>query len=257
MKVGLTLSGGGARGIAHIGVLKVFEELGFKPDKIAGVSAGSIVGALYANGYSAGQILEIVNRVKLTDFFRPSAFQIPGLFSIERMTDTLLKYLPHNSFEKLKIPLTVSATDINAGEIVYFTEGELIKPILASSCVPLIFSPIRYQGKMLMDGGIMDSMIVEPLSDCEIIIAIHVNPFDKDQTPQSTLGVVARCFNLVMHSNARVNFSKCNLVIEPFALKDITPFSLNKNREIYQIGYKAAKAQEEELKKVLEKVLKS
>ncbi|MCU0443901.1 MAG: patatin-like phospholipase family protein [Microscillaceae bacterium] len=248
MQIGVTLSGGGARGIAHLGVLEALEELGVYPNRLAGVSAGAMVGAMYAQGYAPRKILEIISDLKLSDFFRPSPFKMPGIFNLEKMTALLLKYLPHNSFNQLKIPLTISATEVNLGELVYFSEGELIKPILASCCVPVMFSPIQFEGKMLIDGGVINSMVVEPLeADCQLIIGVHTNPFDKNQPIKSTRSLMARCFNLVMHSNARANFSRCDLVIEPIDLKNITPFKLGKAEEIFQIGYDYTKSMKKEV----------
>ncbi len=124
-KYGLVLSGGGARGISHIGVLKALDEIGLKFHRLAGTSAGSIVGSLYAYGYAPDKILEIVLQTSFLKSVRP-AWTMTGLLSLERLKDVLLKFLPENSFEALKIPITIAATEIIQGKPDYFSSGELI-----------------------------------------------------------------------------------------------------------------------------------
>jgi NTE family protein len=250
MKIGITFSGGGARGIAHLGVLQALNELGIFPDKIAGVSAGAIAGAMYAHGYAPKEILEIVSQFKISSFFNLSRFNRPGILNIEKFEPHLFKHLPHNRFEDLKIPLVVSATDVNLGEAVYFSEGELIKPLLASSCIPVLFSPIEFQGRWLVDGGIINGMIVEPLQDCEVIIGVHSNPFDKGYAIKSTHTLMVRCLTLSIHSNARSNFKNCDVVIEPLSLTKISALRLDKAKEIYQLGYEAVWEKKEEILRV-------
>jgi NTE family protein len=240
MKIGISLSGGGARGVAHLGVLQALQEMDIRPHLLAGVSAGAMVGAMYAQGYSPKEILPIVMKLKVSNFLQPSAFRKPGWFNLEKMDKILRQYIPHNSFENLQIPLTVSATDVNLGETIYYSEGELIKPIIASACVPVLFSPVHFQNRILVDGGIINSLIYEPLStNCQIKIGVHTNPFDKNYPIKSTRGLLARCLSLAIHSNARTNFSKFDLVIEPSALSRFSAVHLSKAKQIYDIGYKA------------------
>src|SRR5215831_15320961 len=124
MKIGITLSGGGARGIAHIGVLKALEELGVKISIISGTSAGSIVGSLYSYGYKPEEIFSIIQKVSVFKSVKP-AWTWTGLLSLDGLGAVLTKHMPENNFEALKLPLTIAATDIKKGETVYFTSGEL------------------------------------------------------------------------------------------------------------------------------------
>src|SRR5688572_5790031 len=143
MKVGLVLSGGGARGVSHLGVIKALDEAGVKFDYIAGTSAGAIVGAMYSYGYKPDEILKILST---TSFFKSLhlAWTWKGLLSIDGLQEVLLKYIPINSFDALKIPLVVAATDIKRGKVEYFSQGELIPALLSSSCVPALFNPFRF-----------------------------------------------------------------------------------------------------------------
>lgn len=249
MKIGLTLSGGGARGIAHLGVLQALEEFGIRPERIAGVSSGAIVGALYANGYSPEEILEIATQTRIFPILRPSSFRQPGIFNLSKVEKTILKHIPHNSFEGLGLPLTVAATDVNKGELMYFDSGNyLSKALIASACVPVMFTPVVFQGRSFVDGGIISSMIVKPLrGNVDKIIGVHTNPFDPGQPLRSTRSLLERCLTLSIHANARANFSDCNVVIEPLALKTVNAFRVDKAEEIFQIGYEEAQKHKEEL----------
>src|SRR5918993_737657 len=140
MKIGLVLSGGGARGICHLGVIKALEEFGVKFDYISGTSAGSITGALYSYGYKPDEIMEMIASHSFARSLR-LAWTWTGLLKLDGLRELFLKFIPENSFEVLKIPVTVAATEIKKGKIEYFTQGELIPAILASSCVPAVFNP--------------------------------------------------------------------------------------------------------------------
>lgn len=143
--IGLVLSGGGARGFAHLGVMKALTELGIHISEISGTSAGAIAGSLFAAGYAPDQILEIIEETNVFDFLRP-VFNKPGLSSMEKVEEVLSNYLSDDSFESLQIKLFVNATDLNSGEEIFFSSGPLIKPIVASACIPVIFSPVAFAG---------------------------------------------------------------------------------------------------------------
>src|SRR6187402_977423 len=135
MKVGLVLSGGGARGISHLGVIKALEEFNVKVDFISGTSAGSITGCLYSYGYKPDEIVKMISTTRFAKSIK-LAWAWTGLLSLDGLKELFIKFIPENSFEALKIPVTIAATEIKKGKIEYFTTGELIPAILASSCVP-------------------------------------------------------------------------------------------------------------------------
>jgi len=141
MKIGLALSGGAARGIAHIGVLQYLEERNIKPCCIAGTSAGSIVGAYYCSGRSISEIKSIVSEMSWKDLFK---LTIPrkGLIKISRFLAMLEEQLGDTTFDQLKIPLIVNAVDLISGEEVLFTEGSVARAVAASCAIPGIFTPI-------------------------------------------------------------------------------------------------------------------
>lgn len=160
-RVGLILSGGGARGFAHIGVIRVLERLDVKVDVIAGSSMGAIIGAFYANGYSADDCYEIAHKTSWRDVFDLSLQA--GLIKGEKLHALLAEYLP-TRFEELKLPLAVATTDVETGEGVFLLTGDLITAIRASSCFPGAFEPVKHLGRTLADGGIVNNLPVDAVS---------------------------------------------------------------------------------------------
>lgn len=240
MNVGLVLSGGGARGIAHLGVVQALHERDVKFSVISGTSMGALLGSLLAQGYAPREVLRIVSSSSFFKSLRPG-FWGNGLLRIERMAEVLLHFLPDNSFGALEIPLSVAATDINAGEIVYFSEGELIAPVLASCCIPGIFRPYSYQGKVFVDGGVLDNFPVSPAQKfADFIIGVHCNPFALQQPVRTTREVLARSFILAAHSKTKDKFNLCQLLVEPPGLSRYTLYDFWKAREIFDVGYEYA-----------------
>jgi NTE family protein len=245
MKIGLALSGGGSRGIAHLGALKALNELGIKPSMITGTSAGSIVGALTAEGYSPDFIFETIQSLGIMKSLK-FAFNRFGLFKMEKVEEILLKYIPHNSFEKLKIPLVVCATDIERGEAVYFNKGELIKPIIASSSIPGIFEPIKFQNRVLIDGGIINNLPLEPLEGvCDFIIGVNVSPVSNNMSINSARDVLVKSMYLSIRNKSNEKIKRCDIGIEPDEIYNYNGLSMSKAKEVYQLGYENALRQAE------------
>ncbi len=160
-KVGLIMSGGGARGFAHIGALRVLTRFGIKPQIIAGTSMGGIIGALYASGYSADEIAALALGTTLRDILDISLQS--GLLKGDRLAGYLRDHLPA-TFEELELPLAITTTDIETGEQVMLTDGDLITALRASASFPGAFEPIEYRGRVLADGGIVNNLPVEAAS---------------------------------------------------------------------------------------------
>ncbi len=237
MKIGLVLSGGGARGIAHLGILKALQEKKIKISGISGCSAGSIVGMMFAAGYSPEHIFEIVVSTATLRALRP-AWSRSGLLRMQKAEEVYLKYIPHNSFELLKIPLTINATNLYAGETVYFSSGELLKPVMASCCIPGLFEPITFNETTYVDGGVLNNMPIEPLiGQYDYIIGSHCNPFGMQKMPKSMSSIVQKSLFLAINNNSKGRLAKCDLVIEPPALKLFDPYDIRKATGIFKAGY--------------------
>jgi NTE family protein len=174
--IGIVLSGGGTRGIAHIGVLRALGERGIFPDCIAGASAGAIVGALYAAGYAPPEMLEFF--IKKNPFrLSKVAFSKPGIIDTAKVVSDFEEYFPENSFEALGRELRIVATDLTRGEPVEFDSGALIPAVLASSSVPLLFTPLEIGDQVFADGGIVSNFPAELLEGrCRALLGVHASP---------------------------------------------------------------------------------
>jgi len=237
MKIGIALSGGGARGIAHIGVLKALEEMGVHIDVVAGTSAGSIVGALYAYGYSPDKIFDIVKQLSIFKSVRP-AWTWSGLLTMDGLNELLLKHIPENNFSVLKKPLTVAATEIRKGHIAYFTEGELVPAIVCSCSIPAVFNPVQHNGGLYVDGGLFDNLPAKPLkTQCDLVIGSHCNHIGTEFDPKNLKNVIERSLLLAINANTQLSRSLCDVVIEPPRMDRYSSFEIGKAQEIFELGY--------------------
>ena len=197
-KVGVALGGGFARGLAHIGVFKVLEEEQIPIDFIAGTSVGSVIGAAYASGISAKELEEIAALVRFKDFSRWT-FSRFGLFSNDKMSIFLHKVLRCKTFEELRIPMAVAATDIITGEPAVFTSGDLVDPVRASCAYPGMFQPVRIEGRLLVDGLLAHAVPAKPLRDmgAERVISVYLAAhWVKPGGPRHVFDVIGQCFSI-------------------------------------------------------------
>lgn len=237
MKVGLVLSGGGARGIAHLGVMKALEELHIPINIISGASFGAIAGAFYADGHTPEEIFKIIVKTNLFKILQP-AINWTGLLNFEKSEHLFEQYLTARTFEELKLPLTVVATNVKKGKSKFFYSGELIRPILASSCLPVIFNPVKIDKKLFIDGGILNNLPVEPLiGHCDKIIGVHTNPIDAKNMPTNMKAVFERTMMMTINYNVYARKRKCDVFLEPKALCRFNVFDFKKGQEIFDIGY--------------------
>jgi NTE family protein len=237
MTTGLVLSGGGARGIAHLGVIKGLQEKGVVIHRVSGTSAGAIVGALFAYGYAPDKIFEILKTLSIFKSLRP-AWTWTGLLKMDGLQELLHSHIPENSFAALKIPLTVAATEIRKGRIHYFSEGELIPAIIASCSIPAIFNPVHFNGGMYVDGGIFDNLPVRPIrNQCDFIIGSHCNHISSNFDGKSLKVVIERSMLMIINANTQVSRKLCDVFIEPPNLDRFGSFDISKAQEIFDIGY--------------------
>jgi NTE family protein len=255
MKIGLVLSGGGARGIAHLGVLKALSEQGICISRISGTSAGAIVGALFGSGYTPDDALKLMETEGFLRHLRP-AWSKMGLLRIDSALDQYRKYMPDDTFEGLQIPMSVAAVDLMAGEVVYFESGELVRPVLASSCLPGIFEPMLINKRQYIDGGALNNMPIEPLEGkVDIVIGSHCNSLTWNRPVTSMRGVIERAIILAVQTKTRERIARCNAVIEPPELARFSTSDLHRAREIFRIGYKHTHSMAKEIDKTLSQTL--
>lgn len=253
--VGIVLSGGGSRGLAHIGVLDALRENGVEPACVSGTSAGAIVGALYAAGYPAGEMFEFF---ETSSPFRPSKLTLrkAGFVDTDKIVEDFRPYFPLDSFEALGKRLFVAATDLVRGRLEVFSSGPLIRPVVASSSVPLIFTPTEIDGCLFVDGGIIDNFPVDPLLGlCDVILGVYASPLSSSDASglQSSFAVSQRALEIGMFHNSRRNFHKCDLVLCPPALAGQPTFALRQSRAVVEIGRAAALDRMDEILALVER----
>ena len=239
-KIGLSLSGGGIRAVAHLGVVEVLERAGVEAEMVAGSSGGALVGALLCDGKSPPEILSLIEEVRLWDIFRGSGRG--GLFALDRLRQVLQSHLSVENIEDLETDFTVACTDLAGGEIHYFDKGPAAELCIASSSLVPIFSPVRYGDLLLADGGFMDNMPVRPMLGCGLpVVGVNVNPI-LPRKPDSVVRTTARALVLMMAANIEASRSLTDFYIEPVDCAAINIFDLTKAREAYEAGKRAAES---------------
>lgn len=283
-KIGLVLSGGGAKGFAHIGVLKVIEEAGIKIDYIGGTSMGAVIGGLYASGYTASQIDSIFQKTNFDELIndyipRASknfyekrndelyAFVLPfnkfrvgipealskGMYNFNLLTRLTRNVKDVKDFNQLPIPFLCIATDIESGDQVLLNKGNLAQAMLASSAFPSLFSPVEIDGKLLIDGGVVNNYPVDEVLKlgADIIIGVDVQDGLKDRTLlRDATKILVQISNLNMIDRMKDNVKKTTIYIKP-DIKEYGVISFDKGREIITKGEEATFAVYEALKKLV------
>lgn len=239
-KLGLALSGGGAKGFAHIGVFRMLEECGLKPDIIAGTSVGSLMGALFADGYSAAEIRELFTGREFSEF---AQLQIPksGLFDSQRFRYFLRRHLRAKNIEDLAIPMVIVATDLDHGESHEFRSGPVVEAVTASCSIPIIFSPVVINGVHYVDGGLFRNFPVSVIrEECERVIGVNVSPLVPQKYKQTIFHIAERSYHYMFRANTLEDREMCDVLIEAEEFGLYKTFDLENVDAISDIGYMAA-----------------
>lgn len=249
--IGLSLSGGGARGIAHIGVLQAMEEHGIYPHYLSGASAGALVGVLYAAGYCPRDILAIFKESSLAKLFKVS---IPssGLSDNSYLIDVLREHLDEDSFEHLPRRLSVSVTNLTTGQYEIHSEGELFRMVAASAAIPILFQGRDIDDEIYVDGGVLNNLPIEPLMGrCYPIVGVNVTPIERKLGLDNMLEVSYRTFDLVMWGNVAPRLKQCDVVLEPGA-HQFALFDIKSADQIFELGYETTLQKMPEIKRLLD-----
>ena len=236
-KIGLVLSGGGARGFAHLGVVKALNERGIYPDIISGVSAGAIAGVFLADGQDPENILGQLTEKGILDY---SSIRLPktGLLSLEGLKKELETKISVKNLKDLKTPLIVTASNISEAKVEYFDKGPINKLVIASSSIPVIFSPVTIGKSVYVDGGLYDNLPVKPLlGKCKKIIGVHINPIHPESNFTNLFKIASRAFHLSVHATLKESIKNCDLFIEPDKLYEYEMFEAKKAEELFKVGY--------------------
>jgi NTE family protein len=215
--IGLALGGGFARGMAHIGVLKVLEEENIPVSIVAGTSVGALIGAAYCSGLSIEELETLSRSCRFTTFARWTVSRF-GFASNDRMVAFLTRTLKVRTFEELRIPLGVTATDFNSGEGVVFHSGPIIDPIRASCAYPGMFLPVNIRGRWLVDGMLSHPVPTRPLREmgAERVLAVHLKgQWSKDSAPRHLFDVIGQSFAIAQDQMSHLWRGAADMVVEP------------------------------------------
>ncbi|MFI2741339.1 patatin-like phospholipase family protein [Zhouia sp. PK063] len=254
-KIGLVLSGGGVKALAHAGLIKALLEFDINPEVLSGTSGGAIVAALYASNYHPD---EMVRFFKETPIFKLNLFAMhkPGIIDSEKYQDIFKRFFINETFESLKYPLTITATNINQGTLRYFDSGDLIKPLIASSALPPYFSPIEIEGELFSDGGILNNFPTEPVKHhCDVLIGSFVSPVKPIEHSEvnTTLKLIQRIFHIGLDANYASKFGMCDYLFLPQNIEHVGMLETKMIDSAYELGYENACVEiEKTLKKTLE-----
>ena len=239
MKNGLVLSGGGARGFAHLGVLQALDELEIRIDAISGTSAGAVAGAFYFAGHKPADILKIILSYKVYHWARPTWLK-PGFLSMDKIAELFSQYLPAN-FEDLDRPLTVAVTDILQGESLLISSGPLVPTVCASACIPVLFDTVKFNNSEYVDGGVLNNFPVEPFENSGMkIIGVTVNPVIPGVTHVPMKEMTDRNVNLMLRREVNDKKGKCSVFIEPQECGKFGVTDIGAGEKLFKIGYDAA-----------------
>ena len=240
--VGLVLSGGGVRGMAHIGLIRAMEEFGISAKIVSGSSVGALVGALYANGNTVEDMMAFF---KETPLFKYNFLTIlkPGFIDTDRYVAIFEGYFPENDFKALERELHIVATNLQKAEEVFFSKGEMIRPLLASAALPPVFSPVEMNGQLYADGGIMNNFPFEPLvGKADFVIGSNVSIVGEVQKKElnNSIQLTSRVTGLMIYAINKAKLDACDLLISPKELENIGVLDRKGIEKAYAIGYEHA-----------------
>lgn len=242
-KIGVALSGGGAKGFSHIGVLMALERFDIRPHILSGVSAGSIAGVLYGAGLSPSDIVRCFTEAsKLGDF---TEWSIPreGLMKLDRFGRLLEEWLPVSRLEELKTPVIVCATDLDHGKSVGWSKGEIVPRVIASCSIPVVFQPKKINGINYVDGGVLRNLPAWAIRrHCTTLIGCNCSPMrEGGEGKKSVIDIALRTFHLMLKANIAQDLRLCNHVIQIHGGDVKVPtFDLSYLHQGVMAGYEAA-----------------
>jgi NTE family protein len=250
LRVGLALAGGFARGIAHIGVLRALINAGIPIDCVAGTSVGALIGASYCAGVPLDDMQRIASNTTFADFGRWTPSWL-GLATNQRMEKYFTRFTHVKTFEELKTPFAIAASDINAGISVYYTRGPLIPPLRGSCSYPGLFVPIQFEGRTLVDGFLTAPVPVEGamLLGADVVIAVYLEAGNLED-PRTVADVISRSFNIIQRHGEIAWRQQADVIIEP----DVKPFvwdDFTRTNELVAVGEAAVQAALPEIKALL------
>lgn len=239
-RLGITLSGGGARGIAHIGVLDALRKYNIYPEIISGTSMGALVGVFYAAGYQPQEILQLAKESSMLKMLK---WQMPscGLFHMDIIQKLLYEKIKTDDFSALKIPFYCAVSNLNTGQMEIKHEGKLFQWVMASASIPVIFEPQVIDGKTYVDGGLFENLPASCIrNQCQLLIGVHVNHNGYQESVNGFKEIAERTFQLAISQNVRESLEICDFIIDSPDIRHYTTFDFKAADELYQIGFQEA-----------------
>jgi NTE family protein len=236
-KFGISLSGGGARGILHLGVLEALAIHGIHPEIISGTSIGAFIGVMYAAGMEPLQILELVKSSKM---YKMIKWKVPssGLLDMKKVLEVLQKYIPEDDFSALKKPFCCSVTNLNSGLAEMKSSGKLFQWVLASASIPLLFEPQVIGGNTYVDGGLLNNLPAQCIRDkCRLLIGVNVNHNGPEANISGFRAIAERAFRLTMAKNVHESFAICDFILNPPQTRLFSIFDFGKADDIFRVGF--------------------
>jgi len=240
-KAGLALGGGAVLGAAHVGALKALEEKDITITHITGTSIGSLVASLFAFGKSADEIREIAGGLKWMKITDISITRF-ALLSNEKLGKVITEHIGDKKIEEADIPLGIIATDISSGKKVVLDKGPVARAVMASTCIPGVFEPVEIDGKLLVDGGIVENVPIQTVKDlgADYVIGVDLNANYSNEKPANILDVLINSFHFTLMAAARLQTEEADLMIRP----DLSAFNYTDTdqvKDLIEQGYKDAK----------------
>jgi NTE family protein len=254
-RLGLALGGGAARGIAHVGVFKVLEEAQIRPDVIVGTSAGALAGVFLAAGVSPARMAAWVENLRWSLIARPVVSRL-GLTSNDRLGKLLERALPVRTFEELVIPFACIATDLETCEPVLICEGDLVSAIRASCAIPGLVVPVERDGRLLMDGGVVENVptAVTRLFGVDVVVAVDVNrSYRRPAPPSNMLAIAMQAFFTIGRKAEQAAADHADVLIAP-DVGDVGVDELSRAAELIDAGERAAREALPTLQALLERI---
>lgn len=239
--LGLVLSGGGARGFAHLGVAKALYEKGIKPDIISGVSAGAIAGAFLASGMDPDDIFQLL---KKQDFMKISQFKMSkqGFIRLDGLKKQIKIHIPFKNLEDLPTPLLVAVCNLNKARMEYISSGPLADIVQASSSIPVLFSPVKLGDDFYVDGGVLDNLPIKPVRKiCDRIIAVNISPIHDVDKLNNILQIATRVFHVSVDKSTIKSGKLADLYIEPPGVDHYDILRIKYAEELFHIAYEHTK----------------
>lgn len=238
--IGFALSGGGARGFAHLGAIKAMEERGIKPDLLSGTSVGSLVAAFIADGYGVDEIMEIASRIGFTTIAE-GTLPRSGFFKSGGVENLIKKYLRAKNFEDLQLPVRIVASDIELGKVKVFSKGPIAPAVTASCSVPIVFKPVEIDNRYYVDGGLLMNFPVSVIrKQCRRVIGVNISAVIAMKYEDSLTYVVERAMNYMVGANTTHERNLCDFLIESPEVSAFTIFDFKHKQQIFDIGYRTA-----------------